>query len=217
MNARRRYVSKRFDLCQSLEKRPLLGRRERPAEATRLDRLPQPNPFRVVGDVLDLVRDRARVDLLEPWQRLFQRLAGDREAQQTGRDARLQLGRERRVELSLVERRVAHRLRAEGIEVRIEMTVHAIRLDERHGRRDAGQELRIGRAAAMDGCAWSVADSTEEGVAATACSGAPLAPSPATDSTGAGATLSPSASNRARHAGSTASGLSRYCSRSWPT
>ncbi len=44
-----------------------------------------------------------------------------------------------------------------------------------------------GAAAAIDGCTWSVADSTGEGVAATACSGAPLAPSPATDSDGGGA------------------------------
>ena len=65
-------------------------------EAPRLDRLPQPDALGVVGDVLDLVRDRAAVDLAQPRQRLEQGVAGDVEAQQPGGDPRLQLRRQRR-------------------------------------------------------------------------------------------------------------------------
>ena len=42
-----------------------------------LDRLPQPHALLVVGDVLDLVRDRPAVRVVQPWQRVGERLAGD--------------------------------------------------------------------------------------------------------------------------------------------
>ena len=65
MNARRRYVSKRLDPSQALEEAPAVVVGESRSKATRLDRLPKPDALGVVGDVLDLVGDRARVDLLE--------------------------------------------------------------------------------------------------------------------------------------------------------
>ena len=69
-------------------------RRGRPV-AARLDRVPQPHALLVVGDVLDLVRDRAAVDLAQARVGVRERLASDREPQQRRGDARHQLGRER--------------------------------------------------------------------------------------------------------------------------
>ena len=57
--------------------------RERLAVAARLDRLAQPDALFVVGDVLELVGDRAAVDLAQRGQRLGERLARRR-----GRGAR---------------------------------------------------------------------------------------------------------------------------------
>src|SRR4029079_18357111 len=76
---------------------PLLGG-QLLAEAAGLDRLAQPDALSVIGDVLDLVRDRPRVDLAKPRQRIAQRLPGHREAEQLGRNARLKLRRQRRLE-----------------------------------------------------------------------------------------------------------------------
>ena len=76
-----------LDLREPVEEAPALLRIERASEPPRLDRLPQPDALGVVGDVLDLVRDRPRVDLAEPRQRLEQRLAGDGEPKEPRRDA----------------------------------------------------------------------------------------------------------------------------------
>ncbi len=118
-------------------------RLERLSEAARLDRLPEPDALRVVGDVLDLVRDRPRVDLAQAGERLEQRLPGDGEPEQPRRDPRLELGGQRRVQARLVERGVAHRLRAERIEARGEVAVHAVGLDERHRGGDPAEELVV--------------------------------------------------------------------------
>ena len=125
--------------------------------AARLDRLAEPDALRVVGDVLDLVGDRARVDLAQARQRVEQRLARDVEPEQLRGDPRLELRASAADEARLVERRVAHRLRAERIEPRREVAVHAVRLDERHRGRDPAEQARrrpaagaagLGRAAA---------------------------------------------------------------------
>ena len=58
---------------------PFVGR-QRPAVLAGLDRLPEPHAFLVVGDVLDLVRDRPAVRVVQPWQRVGERLAGDIQA-----------------------------------------------------------------------------------------------------------------------------------------
>ena len=129
------------------ERLPLL-RVERLPEAPRLDRLPEPDPLGVVGDVLDLVGDRARVDGAEERQRLEQRVPFDVEAEQGGRDARLQLGRQGRDEAGLVERRVTHRLGAERVEPGGQVPVHPVGLDERHGSGDAAEEVLVDAAAA---------------------------------------------------------------------
>ena len=76
---------------------PLVGV-ERLPEAARLDRLTQPDALGVIGDVLDLVGDRAGVDLTQERERLEQRLSADVEAEQRGRDPGLELGRQRRHE-----------------------------------------------------------------------------------------------------------------------
>ena len=127
-------------------------RLERDVEATGLDRLAQPDALGVVRDVLDLVGARSHVHLAQPRKRLEQRVAGDVEPQQARWDPRLELGRERGDEPGLVERGVAHRLRAERIEPRSEMAVHAVRLDERHRRGDGAEEARLaGRRSPLDG------------------------------------------------------------------
>ena len=85
-----------LDLAQPAEQPDALVARERAAVAARLDRLPQPDALFVVGEVLDLVRDRPRVRREEPRQRIGERLSLDVEAEERRRDACLQLGRELR-------------------------------------------------------------------------------------------------------------------------
>ena len=133
-----------FDLREPVQQCAALVRRELGAEAARLDRLPQPDALGVIGDVLDLVRDRPRVDLAQARERVEQCLSRHREPEQAGRDPRLQLRRQRRLEPRFVERGVAHRLRPEWVEAGIQVPVHPVRLDERHRRGDSGDQLRVG-------------------------------------------------------------------------
>ena len=65
----------RLHLRQALEQAPLLLGVERLAVGARLDRLAQPDALLVVGDVLDLVGDRAGVDLAQARERVGERLA----------------------------------------------------------------------------------------------------------------------------------------------
>ena len=130
----------RLDRRQPLEQPPLLVRGERLAELARLDRPAQPSPLLVVGDVLDLVRNRPAVGLLEQRQRLGERLGRNVEAEQLGGDLALELGRQVRGNAVGVERRVADRLRAERVEPRREVAVGAVRVDERHRRRHGSEQ-----------------------------------------------------------------------------
>ena len=98
MNARRRYVSNASTCARRSEQLAALLGVERPAEAARLDRLAEPDALRVVRDVLDLVRDRARVDLAQAREGLEQRLARDVQPEHARGDPRLELGRQRRAE-----------------------------------------------------------------------------------------------------------------------
>jgi hypothetical protein len=88
-------------------------------------------------------------------------------------------------EAGLVERRVAHRLRAERVEPGREVPVHAVRLDERHRRRDArrgaprstrlgGRTGRIGAAEPSPGAGAAVGLCVR-GLGATTGAGAPFA------------------------------------------
>ena len=148
-NARRRYCSNPSARASERSRRTRSSRRERLAVAARLDRLPKPDALGVVGEVLDLVGHRAAVDLAEVRQRLLQRLARDMDAEERGRDALLQLRRQRRDQARLVERRIAERLGAERVEASREVAVHAVRLDERHRGGDGAEQrlvdLRCGR------------------------------------------------------------------------
>ena len=199
---------------------PLLGC-ERLAVAARLDRLPQPHALCMVGEVLDLVGHRAAVDLAEVRQRLLQRLAGDVDAEERGGNALLQLGRQRRDQPRLVQRRVAERLGAERIEAGGEVAVHAMGLDERHRRGDgADQRLvdlgraGVGRRRSAAGASAAGAGAGEAG-AATSAAGWPLAPSRSSvssrrSSPGCEATRSLSPlSKSSRHSAGTPSGSSR--------
>jgi len=134
-----------FDLGQACQQPALLVVGERRAVTPGLDRLAQPHALLVVGDVLDLVRAGAAVGLAEQRQRVGQRLAGDVEPQQRGWDSRLELGRERRDKPLSLERRVAGRFRSERIEVRGEVAVHPVRLDQRHRCGDAAEEEVVRR------------------------------------------------------------------------
>ena len=191
----------------------LLGGQRLPVAAG-LDRLPEPDALGVVGEVLDLVGDRAAVDLAQGGQRLPQRLAGDVDAEQLGGDARLQLRRERRDQPRLVEGGVAERLRPERVEPRREVPVHPVRLDERHRGGDAAEERLVDLA--RDGGRGRRALGRSAGArsgASGAAGGWPLPRSsvssrrsrPGWEATSA---LSP-LSNSSRHSAGTASGFSR--------
>ena len=82
--------------------------------------------------MLDLVRHGSAIGRLEIGQGLGERAAGHRDAQDLRRDGRHDLGRE--PEGRRVERRIADRLGAEGIQMGRQMAVHAERLHQRHGR-----------------------------------------------------------------------------------
>ena len=181
-NDRRRYCSKP-STCETTEQPDALLGLELHAEAPGLDRLAEPDALGVVGDVLDLVRARAHVDLAQPRQGLEQGLARDVEPQDVRGDARLELRGERRHEPRLVERGVAHRLRAERVEPRGQVAVHPVRLDEGHRRRDGAEEPRVG---------FDVGPALCASTAGAAGVGAPLprSPSPST-------TVAPSPRTRA--------------------
>ena len=117
---------------------------ERLAVPVRLDRLPQPDALLVVGQVLELVRDRAAVGLCELGQHLGERRAGGRDPEDRGGDPRLQLGRQLRLEPKRLERRVSDRLRAERVEAGSEVAVCPVGLDERHRGGDAAEQLCVG-------------------------------------------------------------------------
>src|SRR5205823_2827848 len=121
-----------LDLTEPLEEAYLFVPGQRPAVLARLDYLSEPDAALVVRDVLDFVGDRPAVRLAEAGQRVGERLGRDVETKERRRDARLELRRQLRDETLRIERRVADGLRAERIEPRGEVAVHAVRLDERH-------------------------------------------------------------------------------------
>ncbi len=130
-------------LAQAPEQPHSLVAGERTPVAARLDRLAEPDALLVIRDVLDLVRDRPGVGLTEVRQRVGQRLALHVQAEERGRDARLQLGRELREQALGLESWIAGRLRTEWVEAGREMPVHPERLDERHRRGDPSEELLV--------------------------------------------------------------------------
>ena len=103
----------------------------------------QPDTLLVARDVLDLVGHGLAVGGAKMRERLGKRLARNRDSQYVGRDARLQLGRERRRQAFGLERGVAERLRAKWIEPSREVTVHSVSLDERHRSGDRGKQVVV--------------------------------------------------------------------------
>ena len=71
-----------LDLGEPLEQLLLFVGAERPAVLARFDRLAEPHPAFVVGDVLDLVRDRPAVGLAQDRQRVGERLRRHRQTEQ---------------------------------------------------------------------------------------------------------------------------------------
>ena len=108
-------------------------------ERARFDCLTKPDAFTVRAQVLDLVGDRAAVNIFELFDHLGERRAFNEHAQWDGwhgsQCALVEL-EERRVECG-----VARRLRAERVKVRSEVSVRAERLDERHARAHVGQQF----------------------------------------------------------------------------
>ncbi|GBD46365.1 hypothetical protein HRbin41_01191 [bacterium HR41] len=142
----------RFDLGEPFKKLPLVLGRERLAEASRLDRLSQPHALAVLGDVLDLVGDRAAVGLAQVRQRVGEGFAGHGDTQDPRRDLLHQLGGE--VDGRWVERRVADGLGAERVETRGQVPVHAVRLDDRRRRLHRLHQRLVGhlRCGRLDRC-----------------------------------------------------------------
>jgi len=101
----------------------------------------------VIGDVLDLVRDRPHVDLLQPRQRLEQRLSLDGETKEASRNLRLDLSGERRREAQWLECRVPGRVGAERVEPGGQVAMHADRLHESHRCSNRAEEafVELGR------------------------------------------------------------------------
>ena len=108
-------------------------------EGARLDGLAQPDALAVGAEVLDLVGDRLAVDLGESIEDGLERVALDEGAQRGGRhgfERALVKFEERRVECG-----VAGWLRAEWVELRGEVPVGAVRLDQRHAGAHVGEQL----------------------------------------------------------------------------
>ena len=92
--------------------------------------------------MLDLERDRAAVRALERWQHIGQRLAGDIDTKQVRGDARHELRRE--PVSDRIHGGIADRWCAQRIEMRTEMTMRAVRLDQRRGRLHRGEHRAVG-------------------------------------------------------------------------
>ena len=144
-NERRRYCSNPSTCVRRRRSADALLGLEVDAKAARLDRLAEPDALGVVGDVLDLVGTRARVDLAEARERLEQRVTRHGQPEQARGYPGLDIGGQRRNEACLVQRGVAHRLGAEWIEPRREVAVHPVGLDERHRGSDRAQQGRVDR------------------------------------------------------------------------
>ncbi len=117
------------DLGQALEQTHAVVDGERRPVGARLDVLAQPHPLLVARDVLDLERDGAAVGAPQMWQDLGEVVSGDIDPEQVGGDLLHQLLGEpvgRRVHRGIADRR-----RPERIEMRAEMTMRPVRLDER--------------------------------------------------------------------------------------
>ena len=132
-------------LGEAREEPALVVRLQRLAVGGGLDRLPQPDPLLVVGDVLDLVGAGAAVDLLKLRKDVRQRLARHVNAEQARRDLFLDLGRQRRDQPLGLQGGIADRLGAERIEARGEVAVCPVRLHERHRGRNGGEERLVDR------------------------------------------------------------------------
>ncbi len=95
-------------------------------------------------DVLDLVGERPAVGLPQPGQHVGQGRSRDGNPKHPRRHLRLQLRCQARDQVLRIERGIARRLGAERIEMRREMPVHPVCLDERHRGRD-GPEQNVRR------------------------------------------------------------------------
>ena len=131
----------RLDLGQAPQQHALLLGLEGLAVGAGLDRLAQPDALLVIGDVLDLVRDRPGVRPAQAGQRVGEGLARAGHAQHRGRDAPHQVLGE--VDRGRVERRIADRLGAERVEARGQVAVHAVGLDDARGRLHGLQERLV--------------------------------------------------------------------------
>ncbi len=100
----------------------------------RLDRLAQPQPLAVAGEMLDLVRDRPGVGLAQARERIGERLAGNEEVEGGGRNALERVVGEAVV--GGVEGGIADRIASEGIQARGHVAVRSVGVNKRSGRPD---------------------------------------------------------------------------------
>ena len=115
---------------------------ERLAVGAGLHGLPQPDPLLVVGDVLQLVGDRARVGVAQAREGVGEGVARHRHAEHRRRDAAHQFVGE--ADRGRVERGIAERGRAQRVEPGGQVAVHAVRLDHRRRRLHGLQQRGIG-------------------------------------------------------------------------
>ncbi len=117
------------DLDQPAQQRLALVRGKRLAEVTGLDLLTQPHALAVRTEVFDLVCDRAAVGVAQVGECVGERRSRHVHPEDARRDAaHLIVGQVERVR---VERRVALRWGAERVEVRGEVAVGAVSLEQR--------------------------------------------------------------------------------------
>ena len=202
-----------FRLDEPLEQLLLLVRRERRAVVARLDRLPEPDALLVVRDVLDLEGHRSAVGLAQVRKDLGERVAGDMDAQDRGRDLLHDVRGE--AEALRLEGGIPDGLGAERVEMRGEMAVRPERFDEGRAGGNGGEEgvpWRGGGLGCRDGggrgcrCDGGLRRAAREPPFSWSCCSRRARPGCVATSS-----LSPLSKSR-RHSSGTASGFSRYWS-----
>ncbi|TMF23630.1 MAG: hypothetical protein E6I31_05225 [Chloroflexi bacterium] len=132
-----------FHFRQPAEQLELALRAERLSIAAGLDPLAQPVALLVARDVLDLISDGGAVGLTQVGENLRQVFAGNPHSEHGRRNRLHQLGRQSVVHR--IERGIAGGGAAQWLEPRCQMSVGAVRGDQRHAGGDGPQQFGFRR------------------------------------------------------------------------